>query len=264
MLFNLVTFMSNSNQNILKETNNIDSLAEDCHGKLNDSSSTYSKNNESIESLCIINSNPKEAINLKFENELDLTISNLEDKIDKKLSIKQDREDAIEQSFNTQEVQGACTMISEFIYDLLLECKDKLQSKSNENNNTPNIPVFYGRVPNYTVEEYMLRIVKYAILDENEILFIAMILKALKNKDILIEISNIYKLINGSLMLTIKYLKDKKFKIQDYARITGETIHDLFSLEYNVLAILDFNLFKLDKNFQSFRDEFYDEYSQYI
>jgi hypothetical protein len=254
--------MSNSNQNILKEIQIQDDYSMSSKNK--SYNSNYSKDNESFESLSIINSNPKDSINLKFENEVDLTTSNLEEKVDMKLSMKQDREEAIEKSFNSEKVQATCIMINEFIYDLLLECKDKIQVKSKNDSTNCNINVFYGRIPNYSIQEYILRIAKYAILDENELVFLAMIIKAIKSKNVLLEISNIYKIINGSLMLTVKYLKDKKFKNSDYARVTGETIKDLFCLEYNILAILDFNLFNLDKNFQMFKEEFFDEYSQYV
>lgn len=192
--------------------------------------------------------------------------------LEKKFQMTEIKEE--ESYINYEVLTNSCTLISEFIYDLLLDSKDKIDgmcrgigsnSKCINKLLEEKILFYSSKIPNLSINEYLVRLAQYSKLEENEILFLGLIMKVLKeDKNILISINNVYKLINAALMITVKFLKDKKFRNNDYSRITGESVKDLMNLEYNLLVLLDFNIFTVEKLFNSFKDFIYEEYNQYI
>lgn len=172
---------------------------------------------------------------------------------------------AEEEDYDIEETRKVILLINEYIYDVLIDCKDEVDKIEKNMKKQDNYIFISKKIPSLSIEEYIQRLALYAKLEENELIFMIIILKTIRNNnDILFSIRNIYKLLNVSLILTVKYLKDKRLKLSDYCRITGESSTDLFFMEYTILELIDFRLLSLENEFSDFKESLYEKYIDYI
>lgn len=148
------------------------------------------------------------------------------------------------------------SMLSEFIYDILIDNKH-IEPEI-------NCIFFSDKIPNMDIDKYISRLVVYSRLEENEIIFIGLLIKYFEERTgFIIKINNIFKLITSCLLITVKYLKDKRLSFDNYSKITGESKSSLIILEDTFLSMIDYNIYQLERRFVEYKEKFIDLYKNY-
>ena len=147
-------------------------------------------------------------------------------------------------------------MLSEFIYDILID-KKLIEPDINS--------IFHSdKIPNMDLNDYISRIVVNSRLEENEIIFLGLLIKYFEEyTGFIIKINNIFKLISSCLLITVKYLKDKILSFDNYSKITGESKLSLILLEDAFLSMTEYNIYQLEGKFAEFKENFIYLYKDY-
>lgn len=133
-----------------------------------------------------------------------------------------------------EKASEAGDILSEYLYDFLIEHKGKPIDKKS---------VFVSKqIPNIQLEDYIKRISNYCRLEENELYYIGFLIDKCIQKGYIVRIETMYKLINSCLIITLKYLKDKRIRRKDLCKVTGEKLETLGVLEESLLQFLKYDI----------------------
>ena len=61
--------------------------------------------------------------------------------------------------------------------------------------------------------------------------------------EIVLRYTNVYKIILGACVLSVKFNEDSKFPFSYYAKIGGMTVSELSEIEFSIYTRLNFELF---------------------
>ena len=151
-------------------------------------------------------------------------------------------------------IEEIITYISSNIVDILLENKEKIKIKKEED------PLYSNRIPIIRIEEYIVRLVKYSKIDKSTLIITYIYIKRfILKEDYLISFNNIFRLIISCLILAIKFNENKTYKNSYYAKIGGLDVNDLNNLEYNIFSRLNFQLRIIDIEFFNLTYKIYKE-----
>lgn len=127
-----------------------------------------------------------------------------------------------------------------------------------------NILFYNKRFPSIQLQEYICRIVKYAKLEESEIVFMAKLIDEIASKNIIISLRNVMRIINGCVIITLKYLNDKKFNKDFYCKLFIEDWHNINVIENVILDILEYRLKTIEDQIENFKEFLYKTYDGYL
>lgn len=101
------------------------------------------------------------------------------------------------------------------------------------------------KIPNLTIEDFLMRVIKYSKLEISSLLSLyTYIMKLLKmNDEIILSYCNAYRIILGACVLSVKFNEDYKFPFVYYAKIGGMTVKELTEVEYSFFTRINFELF---------------------
>ena len=68
-------------------------------------------------------------------------------------------------------------------------------------------------------------------------------MRLITRNEIVLRFSNVYKIILGACVLSVKFNEDSKFPFSYYAKIGGITVSELSEVEFSIYTRLNFELF---------------------
>ena len=133
----------------------------------------------------------------------------------------------------------ALKIISDLLTDICEENKKNYEQRSSL------AKIFYSKsIPNISIEDYLSRLQKYSKINDSTIILILIYIDRICNKNqIKLSYYNIHKLILASFVIASKYNEDDYYSSKFYAALGGIPKEEMFLLEYEFLALIDFNLF---------------------
>ena len=145
---------------------------------------------------------------------------------------------------------GLLKVISEVLTDI---CE---QSKFNKDENLFLVKSFTTKKrPNISIYDFLKRLYKYSKVSENILILVLIYIDRLcRNRKICLNYFNIHKLIIASFVTAIKFNSDEYYSLGIYAKLGGISQKEIVSLEYEFIALLDFNLFVEEKLFYKYNN----------
>ena len=112
-------------------------------------------------------------------------------------------------------------------------------------------------IPDISIEEYLIRIQKYANMETSTLIMSLILIDRLCQKaNLTLTYHNIHRVIFSAILISIKYNEDNYYDNKYYADIAGVKLKELQLLEYNFISLLHFHLF--------IQDEIYEKYKKYL
>ena len=106
-----------------------------------------------------------------------------------------------------------------------------------------NEPLYSKLIPVLTLEQYLVRIIKYTEVEKNTLITAYLyIIKLIKKENFILSINNIYRLLLGSVVLAKKVLEDIKYKNSFYCEIGGMSVLEFNKIEYSLFTRLNFDV----------------------
>jgi hypothetical protein len=130
------------------------------------------------------------------------------------------------------------------------------QSKFNKDENLFLVKSFTTKKrPNISIYDFLKRLYKYSKVSENILILVLIYIDRLcRNRKICLNYFNIHKLIIASFVTAIKFNSDEYYSLGIYAKLGGISQKEIVSLEYEFIALLDFNLFVEEKLFYKYNN----------
>jgi hypothetical protein len=130
------------------------------------------------------------------------------------------------------------------------------QSKFNKDENLFLVKSFTTKKrPNISIYDFLKRLYKYSKVSENILILVLIYIDRLcRNRKICLNYFNIHKLIIASFVTAIKFNSDEYYSLEVYAKLGGISQKEIVSLEYEFIALLDFNLFVEEKLFYKYNN----------
>ena len=139
--------------------------------------------------------------------------------------------------------------------DLLTEAEEEQQTTTS----TLIQDFLSKKPPQISINKYVKRFMKYS-KPEPSTLIISLIYidKICENSNLQLTMFNIHRLVFACLIVAIKYNEDDYYSNEYYAKVGGITLKELNLLEYNILILLDFNVFIDDLVYESYENQIKD------
>lgn len=139
--------------------------------------------------------------------------------------------------------------------DLLSEAEEEQQTTTS----TLIQDFLSKKPPQISINKYLKRFMKYS-KPEPSTLIISLIYidKICENSNLQLTMFNIHRLVFACLIVAIKYNEDDYYSNEYYAKVGGITLKELNLLEYNILILLDFNVFIDDLVYESYENQIKD------
>ena len=130
------------------------------------------------------------------------------------------------------------------------------QSKFNKDENLFLVKSFTTKKrPSISIYDFLKRLYKYSKVSENILILVLIYIDRLcRNRKICLNYFNIHKLIIASFVTAIKFNSDEYYSLEFYAKLGGISQKEIVSLEYEFIALLDFNLFVEEKLFYKYNN----------
>lgn len=112
-------------------------------------------------------------------------------------------------------------------------------------------------VPDTSIENYIIRIIKFFEIDDNNIINLIIYfdrvitnLKHYKNKNL--NLLNFYNIFGITALITRKYCNDYNYSNCRYAKVIGTTLITTNKMEIEVLSLIKFNLYVSDSEYKMY------------
>lgn len=139
--------------------------------------------------------------------------------------------------------------------DLLSEAEEEKQSTT-----SALIQDFLSKKPpQISLNKYLKRFMKYSKPEPSTLIIgLVYIDKICENSNLQLTVFNIHRLVLACLIVAIKYNEDDYYSNEYYAKVGGITLKELNILEYNILILLDFNVFVDEGIYESYENQIKD------
>ncbi len=147
------------------------------------------------------------------------------------------------------------SLILKKISELLTDICD--ENKKEKNLFYKPLKSFYSmNIPIISIKDYLEHLYKYTKISSSTIVLILIYIDRICNLyKCKLSYYNIHKLILGSMVVASKYNEDYYFySLKYYAKIGGVSQAEIFNLEYNFLALLNFKLYVTEELFYKYND----------
>ena len=147
------------------------------------------------------------------------------------------------------------SLILKKISELLTDICD--ENKKEKNLFYKPLKSFYSmNIPIISIKDYLEHLYKYTKISSSTIVLILIYIDRICNLyKCKLSYYNIHKLILGSMVVASKYNEDYYFySLKYYAKIGGVSQAEIFNLEYNFLALLNFKLYVTEELFCKYND----------
>ena len=104
--------------------------------------------------------------------------------------------------------------------------------------------LFSKRIPKLSIEDFLIRVVTYSKIELSTLLSLYIYaMRLITRNEIVLRYTNVYKIILGACVLSVKFNEDSKFPFSYYAKIGGMTVSELSEIEFSIYTRLNFELF---------------------
>ena len=155
-------------------------------------------------------------------------------------------------------------IISEILDEIVKESAslDLLSEAEEENHSMTSVLIqdfLSKKPPQISLNKYLKRFMKYS-KPEPSTLIISLIYidKICENSNLQLTIYNIHRLVFACLIVAIKYNEDDYYSNEYYAKVGGITLKELNILEYNILILLNFDVFIDEGIYESYENQIKD------
>lgn len=126
-----------------------------------------------------------------------------------------------------------------------------LQNKKNKRNprEGSGASLSSKTIPNLTIEDFLIRVAKYSKIEPSTMVSMFIYIMRVIKSGIVLGYCNVYRIILGACVLSVKFNEDSKFPYFYYAKIGGLTLQELSKVEYEMYTKLNFSLFITEDEF---------------
>lgn len=111
------------------------------------------------------------------------------------------------------------------------------------------------KIPSISIKQFFERIVKYTKLENSTLVLILIYIDRLCDiKKFRLNYYNIHKIIVAAMIIAIKYNEDDYFDSIFYSKVGGVSIKELDKLEYQMLALINFELYVSEAVFNKYNN----------
>ena len=133
--------------------------------------------------------------------------------------------------------------IIHFISSNMLSIVDKNKKNKKKQSKGVNEPLYSRKIPNLSLEKFLVRIVKYTEAENNTLIVAYLyIIKLIKKENFILSINNMYRLLLGSVVLAKKVMEDICYQNSYYCEIGGLFLQELNMIEFSLFVRINFEV----------------------
>ena len=133
--------------------------------------------------------------------------------------------------------------IIHFISSNMLSIIDKNKKDKKKQSKGINEPLYSKKIPNLSLEKFLVRIVKYTEAENNTLIVAYLyIIKLIEKENFILTINNMYRLLLGSVVLAKKVMEDICYQNSYYCEIGGLSLQELNMIEFNLFIRINFEV----------------------
>ena len=133
--------------------------------------------------------------------------------------------------------------IIQFISSNILSIVDKNKKNKKKQSKGVNEPLYSRKIPNLSLEKFLVRIVKYTEAENNTLIVAYLyIIKLIEKENFILSINNMYRLLLGSVVLAKKVMEDIYCQNSYYCEIGGLSLQELNMIEFNLFVRINFEV----------------------
>ena len=117
------------------------------------------------------------------------------------------------------------------------------RSSSNNNNNTCNSAFYTESIPQISIHDYLLRIIKYTHIEQSTLICALIYIDRLSSSGIIINEHTVHKVLFTSILLSMKFNEDCIYNISFFAEIAGVPVKELLLMESEFVNKINFNCY---------------------
>lgn len=126
------------------------------------------------------------------------------------------------------------------------------RSSSNNKNNTCNSAFYTESIPQISIHDYLIRIIKYTHIEQSTLICALIYIDRLSSSGIIINEHTIHKVLFTSILLSMKFNEDCIYNISFFAEIAGVPVKELLLMESEFVNKINFNCYVNEVTFNTY------------
>lgn len=126
------------------------------------------------------------------------------------------------------------------------------RSSSNNKNNTCNSAFYTENIPQISIHDYLLRIIKYTHIEQSTLICALIYIDRLSSSGIIINEHTVHKVLFTSILLSMKFNEDCIYNISFFAEIAGVPVKELLLMESEFVNKINFNCYVNEVMFNTY------------
>ena len=134
--------------------------------------------------------------------------------------------------------QTVINNISSVLFNIVYYNKThKIYSEEND--------ILYSKhIPKLSIEEFLIRVVKYSKIELSTLVYMYIYtMRLITRNDLILRYNNVYRVLLGACVISVKFNEDTKFPYKYYSKIGGMTVEELSAVEFSLFTKLNCELF---------------------
>lgn len=157
-----------------------------------------------------------------------------------------------------QNLRNNDTSVQESTLKIIAELLTDICEESTTTQDTNNVlikPFLTKKIPSISIKQFFERIVKYTKLENSTLVLILIYIDRLCDiQKFRLNYYNIHKIIVAAMIIAIKYNEDDYFDSIFYSKVGGVSRKELDKLEYQMLALINFELYVSEAVFNKYNN----------
>ena len=154
-------------------------------------------------------------------------------------------------------------LVSEILDEIVKENSNADMMVANEEDNNYSYLLIKNflskKPPNISIHKYLKRFMKYSRPEPSTIIIALIYIdKICDESNLQLTMLNIHRLALACLVVATKYNEDDYYSNEFYAKVGGVSLEELNQLEYNILILLNFNVYIDDELFEKYESQIKD------
>ena len=150
-------------------------------------------------------------------------------------------------------------IVSEILDEIVKENENTEINDNDEDHLTLIQDFFCKKQPQISINKYLKRFMKYSKPEPSTIIITLIYIdKICESSNLQLTILNIHTLLLACMVVALKYNEDDYYSNEYYAKVGGISLKELNQLEYNILILLDFNVFIDDALYENYENQIKD------
>ena len=112
-------------------------------------------------------------------------------------------------------------------------------------------------IPTISINDYIKRLMDFTEAEDNTIIYALYLIEKIDKKYLVLNKKSVYPFLLSSFIISIKLLEDKRYNNSFYSEVGGENNSIVNNWEYEILKLLDFNIFIEDKEFFNYKKKYF-------